>query len=89
VDKTTSLEKIALDQNSKFYPNPVSTEGILEYIPSGENVNLEIYNRNGQKLEEFIDKDNDGKMNLNLSKYQQGVYIYKASNGSSGKIVKK
>jgi hypothetical protein len=89
IDKTTGLENITSNPKLNIYPNPVLTNATVNYTPKGEDFGFRVYNLNGQEVYNQKDIDNDGEMNINLSNYKPGVYIYNTNDGSSGKIIKK
>ncbi len=86
--QATGLEGVTKGNTSNFYPNPFNEDATYEYNPSGDNVSISLYNMNGQEVYKTIDTDNDGKLDINLTNSPKGSYIYKASDGSSGIVVK-
>jgi len=72
------------DNKIKVYPNPVKNQEIfVEGIKASENI--EIYNLNGQKVQNFNQVKN--KQKLNLNKLPKGMYILKTSTSSTKFIV--
>ena len=72
------------DNKIKVYPNPVKNHAIfLDGIKASENV--EIYNLNGQKVQNFNQVKN--KQKLNLNRLPKGMYILKTSTSSTKFIV--
>ena len=61
------------------YPNPFNASTSIEYLISKpENVLLDIYNINGQKLETLVDgyqSVGNHSINWNASKYSSGIYF--------------
>lgn len=70
----------SLQNNFKIYPNPVK-DGLVYF---SEPVSGEIYTMSGEKILSFKDK-----AYLNISSLSKGIYVIKASNGASEKIVVK
>jgi hypothetical protein len=63
------------------YPNPVVTD-VKVTLPSnwqGKTIKLEIYNANGQKMQELVSTNASQTEIMNLSKMNKGLYIVKAS----------
>lgn len=72
------------DNKIKVYPNPVKNHEI--FVDGIKNVdNIEIYNLNGQKVQNFNQVKN--KQKLNLNKLPKGIYILKSSTASTKFIV--
>ncbi|WP_374329739.1 endonuclease, partial [Soonwooa sp.] len=72
------------DNKIKVYPNPVKNHEIfVDGIKASENV--EIYNLNGQKVQNFNQVKN--KQKLNLNRLPKGMYILKTSTSSTKFIV--
>ncbi|QIG90629.1 T9SS type A sorting domain-containing protein [Chryseobacterium sp. POL2] len=72
------------DNKIKVYPNPVKNHEI--FVEGIKNVdNIEIYNLNGQKVQNFNQVKN--KQKLNLNKLPKGIYILKSSTASTKFIV--
>ena len=65
-----AIGDIAAD-NTVIYPNPAN-----EFVKiSGKNLgNVTVYNAIGQKVAEFVAKD---ELNINTSSYENGVYFVK------------
>jgi len=59
----------------RFYPNPVSTEGTLEYSLSVKDVQIVIYNLHGQKINSFCASGKKGKVSINFAGYPSGIYF--------------
>lgn len=77
-------ESFALNQN---FPNPFNANTKIAFsLPEAANVNLEIYNVNGQLVESFSDHLVAGNhyVDWDASEASSGVYFYKVSaNGHS------
>jgi len=79
-DQFINPNNFGLKQN---YPNPVRGLTTIEYtITKRSDVNIGIYNLNGQLIENVISMEQaPGNYNLevDLSNYKAGVYVYKLS----------
>ena len=72
--------------NFKLYPNP--TNSIINFDNSQTNFEiLEIYNVLGQSLLK-VHLDNSNQSNINISKFNSGVYTFKFMKQGMFKTVK-
>lgn len=78
LDKPNNLGEFGLKQN---YPNPVKGITTIEYnLTMRSDVNISIYNLNGQMVENVISMQQapgNYKLEVDLSNYTPGVYTYK------------
>lgn len=93
VDKKTGLEDKVSDSKIKVYPYPAKDNLTFEYEnKEGRETYLEMYNSAGQLIGR--EKSNDEKINMDVSDYSHGLYIYRLLDGktnktiSSGKVVR-
>jgi flagellar hook assembly protein FlgD len=82
---TTIPKNYELQQN---YPNPFNPNTTISFnLPKATNINLSIYDINGQLVSKLIDGQVSSgfhKVNWNASNYSSGVYFYKlTTNGFS------
>jgi hypothetical protein len=65
-------------------PNPASDEVVIQYNFEREaTVNIEIFTDNGQVLKSFeLQKDQTGKMNIDVSAWHNGNYNVRVRSGS-------
>jgi Secretion system C-terminal sorting domain len=70
----------------RMYPNP--TSGIFNItLPASNNeVEIEIFNIASQLLLRKTYKIVDGKVNLNISHFSQGIYVARLKSGSKKQI---
>lgn len=69
------------------YPNPSRNTITIPYtLPSGETSQLRVFNMNGQLLETFNIGSDFDKIQINVSNYPKGTYIY-TYNGVTKKFV--
>lgn len=63
------------------YPNPSRNTITIPYtLPSGETSQLRVFNMNGQLLETFNIGSDFDKIQINVSNYPKGTYIYTYNN---------
>jgi len=89
VSLSTGLDDFSFDEKLKVYPNP--SDGIF-YFESEEpgEIMLNIYNSVGI-LQRTISSDFEEQVEINISDFEKGIYIYKAFlNGQeeTGKLIK-
>ena len=83
---TLGLENEVLGNDIKLYPNP--TNSIINFDNSQTNFEtLEIYNVLGQSLLK-INLDNSNQSNINISKFNSGVYTFKFMKQGMFKTIK-
>ncbi len=62
---------------SNPYPNPSNSNVYIDYdIPVGSEAVLQVYNICGKIEKEFVLKENNGILNINVSDLSAGVYLY-------------
>lgn len=89
VDKKVGVDKNSLENKLKVYPVP-ATDKLNFENKSGKQAQLRIYNMGGQEIENIVDADGD--IDVNVSNYNPGVYIFTYQNSDGvekGKFVKK
>lgn len=86
-----SVGDVIDEESINVYPNPVRDEAVIEI--NGNNfsdLNVELYGLSGSLLE-TVSRTETGRMRIDMSKYQQGVYFIRVSEGNQvvrKKIVK-
>jgi hypothetical protein len=89
VDKPNSLEKNILDSSVKVYPNPVSD--YLKFVSEGnKEAQLRVYSIDGKEIENVY--DTDGNIDLDVTRYSPGMYLFRYENSDgvkTGKVLKK
>jgi hypothetical protein len=97
VDYITDIEGANSNKNLTFhlhpnYPNPFNPVTNFSFsIPQASHVDLIIFNTNGQKVAQVIDKylyPGNYTVNFNGDRLASGVYFYKISAGNFTKIRK-
>lgn len=82
-----SAEEFHLVTNSVAYPNPARNNIILPYeLEDGETTTMTIYNLNGQLIERFDIGSHFNQLQLNVSSYSPGIYLYEYK-GRSNKFI--
>jgi len=88
-EEPSSLEKEVLNSDVKVCPNPATD--YINFVPKeNKESQLRIYSVDGKEIENVYDID--GNMNLDVSSYKPGMYLYKYTNSDgvkSGKVLKK
>ena len=79
--------KVELSTNNLIaYPNPFNSNTTIEFaLPNPEFVSLNIYNIQGQKVEDILSETlspGNHKLNWDASDFSSGVYYYKIEAGS-------
>lgn len=72
--------KELLSNKFKIYPNPNNGQFVID-LDNNENVMISIYNIQGQQIHSNLNAS--GKVNLNLSRYPQGIYFVKIVSGNN------
>lgn len=89
VDKPNSLEKNILDSSVKVYPNPVSD--YLKFVSEdNKETQLRVYSIDGKEIENVY--DTDGNIDLDVTRYSPGMYLFRYENSDgvkTGKVLKK
>jgi len=85
VDSTLSTENIKSIENLKIYPNPTNGNITISNIQNIELKTIDIYNVLGKLVKQIHVRLNPTKLNLDLSHFNQGLYLLKAldTNGAS------
>lgn len=82
-----SAEEFHLINNSVAYPNPARSNITLPYeLADGETATMSIFNVNGQLIERFEIGSHFKQVQLNVSGYSPGVYLYEYK-GKSNKFI--
>lgn len=83
------LQQQAFDKNQFFgYPNPTSNKiTIMNPSKGGGNWKLEIFDITGKKVMEKNVLGNETEINLDVTNFENGVYIYKL-NGKTNRFIK-
>jgi hypothetical protein len=91
IDNKTSTRPVryTLSQN---YPNPFNPSTTIEFsLPISDNVQIEIYNIAGQKIETLLNKRmpaGDHKLEYNTHNLASGVYLYRIEAGRYQEVKK-
>lgn len=86
-DPSTMVTYTQPENFSNPYPNPSRNTITLPYtLPSGESSQLRVFNMSGQLVETFNIGSNFDKIQINVSNYPKGTYIY-TYNGVTKKFV--
>lgn len=75
--------KELLTNKFKIYPNPNNGQFVID-LDEDENVMISIYNIQGQQIHSNLNAS--GKVNLNLSRYPQGIYFVKIVSGNNAVV---
>jgi hypothetical protein len=80
LDVSTAINKMGSSGNVRVYPNPASDKLQIDSgFERSKSIFLNIYDMQGQLvLNEFINK---GKNSIDISRLEQGSYIYSVANG--------
>jgi Metallo-peptidase family M12B Reprolysin-like/Secretion system C-terminal sorting domain len=92
--KIDAPQSFVLEQN---YPNPFNPSTIISFeLPVDANVNLELFNTLGQKVDNIVNSNystGKHKINFNAGNFSNGVYFYKLTargiDGSTNFAIKK
>jgi hypothetical protein len=85
-ESSLALDDTLLNDNFKLYPNP--TRNVINFDNSKTNFEtLEIYNVLGQSLLK-VHLDNSNQSNINISKFNSGVYTFKFMKQGMFKTIK-
>ena len=81
-------EQIALNESIKIYPNPVSVNGSINFVPKhNAKTIIEVYNVLGQRVSVLYDKYTMGGVPLTVDydaqRFKQGIHFVQFKNGSS------
>jgi hypothetical protein len=87
---TLNVTSNTIDENLFFgYPNPTQNFiSITNNLQIGQNGILEIFDMNGKKLLEKNVRGENSEINIDVTEFTTGVYIYKL-NGKTNRFVKK
>lgn len=80
---TTTINELVANQYFNIYPNPTTNFITIQTEHSAENVGIELYSTFGELL--MISKY---KKTIDISNFEDGVYILKVRQGSQTKIKK-
>lgn len=82
-----SADEFHFVANSVAYPNPARSNITLPYeLEDGETTTMSIYNLNGQLIERFNIGSHFNQVQLNVSDYSPGIYLYEYK-GRSNKFI--
>jgi flagellar hook assembly protein FlgD len=77
---------------SKVYPNPFTEQTTISYsLPNTSNVNIEVYNYIGEKVETLVNETKvAGKHNtiFSTSNMAKGIYFIRVTAGNQQKTIK-
>ncbi len=77
LDHPNSVKKINYNAEVKSYPNPANNELVVDYtLTNVNNPVLSVYSLLGSKLESFPVNKANGRLNVNTSNYENGMYFY-------------
>src|SRR5690606_37882581 len=76
----TGIEKNAISETYKIYPNPFSDQITIESVGVDSNTKLEVINIKGQVVYETTTLLN-GKTVLNTADWSKGIYFIRLTNG--------
>ena len=91
IDNTTSVSDPIKEVPTAFtlsqnYPNPFNPSTTIEYnLPEAADVQLEIFNSLGQRVDQLVNKRQDKghyQMSWNANGHASGNYYYKIKAGS-------
>lgn len=83
-----SAEEFHLVNNSVAYPNPARSNITLPYeLADGETATMSIYSVNGQLIDRFEIGSYFKQVQLNVSSYSPGIYLYEYKGRSNRFIV--
>lgn len=83
-----SAEEFHLVNNSVAYPNPARSNITLPYeLADGETATMSIYSVNGQLIDRFEIGSYFKQVQLNVSSYSPGIYLYEYKSRSNRFIV--
>lgn len=89
--KTNSINEQTKDvKNTNLYPNPVSSELIVDFETENSDMPVEVYSMNGQLLESNTDmRTTFGKntVKINMYDYPVGMYLVRLGNVTK-KVIK-
>ena len=69
----TAKTPVLLGQN---YPNPAKNKTLINVEFTSNEATLRIYNVLGKLIEEIIVSSEDKRITLDVSDYQDGIYLY-------------
>ena len=78
---SSSLESV------KFYPNPARNSLSIDLAGDNEHYLLDFFDKSGRKLDTF--ELNSSRNQIELSKYENGVYYVQLSNNNQFQIVER
>ena len=78
---SSSLESV------KFYPNPARNSLSIDLSGDNEHYLLDFFDKSGRKLDTF--ELNSSRNQIELSKYENGVYYVQLSNNNQFQIVER
>ena len=88
-NSVSSMQKSHIDEIKSAYPNPAITKITLPYqLDSGEQTVMHIYSLTGQLLKAIQIDYNFDKIELDVSDFNAGEYIYEYKGISNKFIVK-
>lgn len=77
LDHPNSIEKVNQSADVKSYPNPAKNELIVDYsLTNVNNPVLSVYSLLGSKVASFPINEVNGRLNVNTSAYETGMYFY-------------
>lgn len=82
----TAIKKLSLEEIPLIYPNPTHHEIYIELPSFTEATEITIYNALGQSIKN--ERVSDKQTKIDLSKYDNGLYQIKISNGENYKVYK-
>lgn len=82
-----SADEFQLINNFPAYPNPARSNITLPYeLEDGETTSMSIYDLNGRLIERFNIGSHFNQVQLNVSSYSPGIYLYEY-NGKSYRFI--
>lgn len=86
-DTTTAIESINQIKFISIYPNPASTQITFQFNLLEKKERLLLYNSLGQLVKTINVSPNTKEQIVDISSLSKGIYLWRMSNGKSGKFV--
>lgn len=83
---TYSSKMLAAESTTHAYPSPASGNVTITYSAFSENEYMTISNMEGKVVDYILLDQSQNELNVDLSQYASGTYIY-SFNGNGGKFV--
>jgi aminopeptidase N len=83
-----NVSEIPIDQQVKFYPNPVSDQLTIEMVLPIDGSFIRVFNNRGQLMGEYRTSYNSSRIQIPMKTFPKGTYTVEVEGLKSVKVVK-